>query len=79
MGKLAVTRELSSDIETWGVGKSGETGMAAGFLERSIFGRKEVRSFERFHHEKRYCLDFGQSKRKKLWTDEEGRKCGKVR
>ena len=37
VGKLAVTRELSCEIETWGVGMVGETGMAEGFLDRSIF------------------------------------------
>ena len=36
VGKLAVTRELSSDMETCGVGMTGETGMAEGFFERSM-------------------------------------------
>ena len=36
VGKLAVTRELSSEMETCGVGMVGETGMAEGFLERSM-------------------------------------------
>lgn len=36
VGKLAVTRELSSDIETCGVGVTGDTGMALGFFARSI-------------------------------------------
>ena len=36
VGKLAVTRELSSEMETWGVGMVGETGIAEGFLDRSI-------------------------------------------
>lgn len=36
VGKLAVTRELSSEMETRGVGWMGETGIAAGFLARSI-------------------------------------------
>ena len=34
-GKVAITRELSSEIETCGVGATGETGIAEGFLERS--------------------------------------------
>ncbi len=36
VGKLADTRSLSSDMETCGVGKTGETGIAEGFFERSI-------------------------------------------
>ena len=36
VGKLAVTLELSSEMETCGVGMVGETGMAEGFLERSM-------------------------------------------
>ncbi len=36
VGRLAVTRELSSEMETCGVGWMGETGMAAGFLARSM-------------------------------------------
>ena len=36
VGRLAVTLELSSEIVTWGVGASGETGIAAGFLGRSM-------------------------------------------
>jgi hypothetical protein len=36
VGRLAVTRELSWEIETFGVGIVGETGMFAGFFERSI-------------------------------------------
>lgn len=36
VGKLAVTRELSCEMETWGVGMTGETGILAGFFERSI-------------------------------------------
>ena len=36
VGRLAETRSLSSEIETWGVGKTGDTGIAEGFLERSI-------------------------------------------
>lgn len=36
MGKLAVTRELSCEMETCGVGMTGDTGMLAGFLERSM-------------------------------------------
>ena len=36
VGRLAVTRELSCEIETFGVGIVGETGMAEGFLGRSM-------------------------------------------
>ena len=36
VGKLAVTLELSSEMETWGVGMVGETGMAEGFLDLSM-------------------------------------------
>ena len=36
VGKLAVTLALSWEIETCGVGMVGETGMAEGFLDRSI-------------------------------------------
>ena len=36
VGKLAVMRELSCEIETFGVGIVGETGMFAGFFERSM-------------------------------------------
>ena len=36
VGKLAVTLELSLEMETCGVGMVGETGMAEGFLERSM-------------------------------------------
>ena len=36
VGRLAVTRELSCEIDTFGVGIVGETGMAEGFLGRSM-------------------------------------------
>ena len=36
VGKLAVTLELSSEMETCGVGMVGETGMAEGFFDRSM-------------------------------------------
>ena len=36
VGRLAVTQELSSEMETCGVGMTGDTGMAVGFLARSI-------------------------------------------
>lgn len=36
VGSEAETRELSSEIVTCGEGRSGETGIAEGFLERSI-------------------------------------------
>lgn len=36
VGRLALTRELSSEMETCGVGMVGETGMADGFLDRSM-------------------------------------------
>ena len=36
VGKLAVTRELSCEIETMGVGMVGDTGIAEGFFDRSI-------------------------------------------
>ena len=36
VGKLAVTLELSSEMETCGVGIVGETGIAEGLLERSM-------------------------------------------
>ena len=36
VGRLALTRELSWEIETFGVGIVGETGMFAGFFERSM-------------------------------------------
>ena len=40
VGKLAVTRELSCEMETCGVGMTGETGMLAGLFERSILKQK---------------------------------------
>lgn len=40
VGKLAVTLELSFEMETCGVGMVGETGMAEGFLERSMLGER---------------------------------------
>lgn len=36
VGRLALTRELSCEMDTFGVGMTGETGMAEGFFERSI-------------------------------------------
>ncbi len=36
VGRLAVTRALSCEIDTFGVGIVGETGMAEGFLGRSM-------------------------------------------
>ena len=38
LGRLAVTRELSAEMVTWGAGAIGDTGMALGFLARSMFG-----------------------------------------
>lgn len=35
-GSVAVTRELSSEMVTCGAGAMGETGMAVGFLARSM-------------------------------------------
>ena len=35
-GRVAVTRELSSEMFTCGAGAMGETGMAVGFLARSM-------------------------------------------
>ena len=40
VGRLAVTLELSFEMETCGVGMVGETGMAEGFLERSMLGER---------------------------------------
>ena len=35
LGRVAMTRELSSESSTWGVGTEGETGIAEGLLARS--------------------------------------------
>ena len=42
VGSCAVTRELSSEMETCGEGWMGETGIAAGFLARSIVRRERT-------------------------------------
>ena len=48
VGRLAVTRELSCEIETFGVGIVGETGIAEGFLGRSMLMLTDYGEEERF-------------------------------